>query len=221
MEESAEVRAYNGAVSPVDPNPDALVASIDALLPQTQCRQCGYSGCSPYAAAVARGEADINRCPPGGQDTVEEIARIVGVATKPLDPACGAPSMPAVAVIEEALCIGCTLCIQACPVDAIVGAAKLMHTVIAAECSGCKLCIPPCPVDCITMVETGKSAGREDLRRQAQHFRSRYEARTARLARDRAERQSLRRESTAERRKQATIERVMQRARMRLKKRND
>ncbi|HKU69935.1 MAG TPA: RnfABCDGE type electron transport complex subunit B [Burkholderiales bacterium] len=201
-------------------NPKSLAARIDALLPQTQCRQCGFSGCSPYAEAVAHGEADINRCPPGGQDTVGEIARLVGVPTKPLDPECGAPSAPAVALIEEALCIGCTLCIQACPVDAIVGAAKLMHTVIAAECTGCKLCIPPCPVDCITMEETGERIGPEERGRRAQHFRDRYAARTARLARDRAERQTARRESAAERRKQAMVERVMQRARMRLQRRN-
>ena len=123
-------------------------------------------------------------------------------------------------MIEEALCIGCTLCIQACPVDAIVGAAKLMHTVIAAECTGCKLCIPPCPVDCITMEETGERIGPEERGRRAQHFRDRYAARTARLARDRAERQTARRESAAERRKQAMVERVMQRARMRLQRRN-
>ena len=216
----ADARAYNDAMRPPVSDPESLAARVDALLPQTQCRQCGYSGCSPYAAAVAHGEADINRCPPGGQDTVAEIARLVGVPAKPLDPACGVPSAPAVAVIEEALCIGCTLCIQACPVDAIVGAAKLMHTVIAAECTGCKLCIPPCPVDCISMMDTGESAGQEERSRRAPRFRSRYLARTARLARDRAERPAPRRESAAERRKQLTVERVMQRARMRLQRRN-
>jgi electron transport complex protein RnfB len=219
MEEAADVRAYNGAMTPPVSDPESLAARVDALLPQTQCRQCGFSGCRPYATAIARGEADINRCPPGGQETAGEIARLVGVPAKPLDPACGAPSAPAVAIIEEALCIGCTLCIQACPVDAIVGAAKLMHTVIAAECTGCKLCIPPCPVDCISMTETGESAGQEERSQRAAHFRSRYAARTARLARDREERQTPRREIAAERRKQATVERVMQRARVRLQRR--
>jgi H+/Na+-translocating ferredoxin:NAD+ oxidoreductase subunit B len=212
--------AYNDAVKPPDPNTETLAARIDALLPQTQCRQCGFDGCRPYAEAVAHGKADINRCPPGGQDIVVEIARLVGVSAKPLDPACGAPSAPAIAAIDEAICIGCTLCIQACPVDAIVGAAKLMHTVIAAECTGCKLCIPPCPVDCIAMTETGENAGPEERRQRAQHFQARYAARTARLARDRVGRPAQRRENTAERRKQATVERVMQRARVRLQRRN-
>ena len=198
---------------------DALAARIDALLPQTQCRQCGYSGCQPYAEAVARGVADINRCPPGGEDTIREIARLVGVSMKSLDPACGAPAPAAIAAIDEAVCIGCTLCIQACPVDAIVGASKLMHTVIAAECTGCGLCIPPCPVDCISMVETGESATPTQRRQRAPHFRSRYTARTARLEREHAERQAAPRENAAERRKRATVERVMQRARQRLQRR--
>jgi electron transport complex protein RnfB len=132
-------------------DPEPLVPRIDALLPQTQCAQCGYPGCAPYARAIARGEADINRCPPGGDATIRALARLLGRAPRPLDPARGAHKPRAVAFIDEATCIGCTLCIQACPVDAIVGAAKLMHTVIAAECTGCELCVPPCPVDCIEM----------------------------------------------------------------------
>ena len=131
---------------------DALVARIDAVLPQTQCTRCGYPACRPYAEAVARGEAAINRCPPGGTEGVRRLARITGRPALPLDPACGEETPPRVAVIDEDACIGCTKCIQACPVDAIVGARKLMHTVIAGLCTGCELCIPPCPVDCIAMV---------------------------------------------------------------------
>ncbi len=129
---------------------DPLVEKIDAILPQTQCGQCGYPGCKPYAEAIAKGEADINRCPPGGEDGVKRLAELLGVEPKPLD--AGLAHKPkSVAVIDENLCIGCTLCIQACPVDAIVGAAKQMHTVIPELCTGCELCVAPCPVDCIHM----------------------------------------------------------------------
>ncbi|MFP5410530.1 MAG: electron transport complex subunit RsxB [Gammaproteobacteria bacterium] len=134
----------------VEGNP--LAEKIDAILPQTQCGQCGFPGCRPYAEAIARGEADINQCPPGGEDGVKKLAELLGVEPKPLDETHGTPKPKAVAFIDENTCIGCTLCIQACPVDAISGAAKQMHTIIAAECTGCELCIPPCPVDCISMV---------------------------------------------------------------------
>jgi electron transport complex protein RnfB len=130
---------------------DPLVEKIDAILPQTQCGQCGYPGCKPYATAIARGEADINQCPPGGEAGMRALADLMGVEPKPLDAERGQPKPKSVAVIDENLCIGCTLCIQACPVDAILGAAKHMHTVIASECTGCELCLAPCPVDCITM----------------------------------------------------------------------
>ena len=131
---------------------DPLVDKIDALLPQTQCGQCGHPGCRPYAESIAAGEDDINRCPPGGETTIIALAELLGKEPKPLDPEAGeAKTEPTVAVIDENICIGCTLCIQACPVDAILGAAKLMHTVIEDECTGCELCIPPCPVECITM----------------------------------------------------------------------
>jgi electron transport complex protein RnfB len=132
---------------------DPLIDRIDALLPQTQCAQCGFPGCRPYAAAVANGEADINQCPPGGSDTIRALADLLGREPKPLNPENGVERPARVALIDEQRCIGCTLCIQACPVDAIVGAAQLMHTVIAAECTGCDLCLPPCPVDCIDMIE--------------------------------------------------------------------
>lgn len=212
-------RPYNGLMKPAAKDALTLSGSIDAVLPQTQCRQCGYTGCRPYAEAVARGSADINRCPPGGEDAIREMAKLIGVSMKPLDPACGKPAPPAVAEIDEATCIGCALCIQACPVDAIVGAPKLMHTVIAVECTGCGLCIPPCPVDCISMVETGKSASPDERSRRAQHFRERYAARTARLEREHAERHESPRENAAEHRKRATIERAMQLARRRLQQR--
>ncbi|SKA77945.1 electron transport complex protein RnfB [Thiothrix eikelboomii] len=132
---------------------DPLADKIDKLLPQTQCGQCTFPGCRPYAEAIAKGEADINQCPPGGEVTIQALAGLLGVEPKPLNAEHGeAPAQALVALIDEQTCIGCTLCIQACPVDAIVGAAKHMHTVIEAECTGCKLCLPPCPVDCILMV---------------------------------------------------------------------
>lgn len=130
---------------------DPLVEKIDAILPQTQCGQCGYPGCKPYATAIAKGEADINQCPPGGEAGVHALADLLGVEFKPLNAEHGVPKPKSVAVIEESLCIGCTLCIQACPVDAILGAAGRMHTVIPELCTGCGLCVPPCPVDCIEM----------------------------------------------------------------------
>lgn len=128
-----------------------LAERLDALLPQTQCTQCGFDGCRPYADAMARGEAGIDRCPPGGPDGVRALAQLLNVPEVPLDTSRGSYGPLEVAVIDEAHCIGCTLCIQACPVDAIVGANLRMHTVIEAECTGCKLCIAPCPVDCIEM----------------------------------------------------------------------
>jgi len=132
---------------------DPLVDQVDNLLPQTQCGQCSYPGCRPYAEAIANGEAQINKCPPGGETTILALADLLDVEPLELDEEAGVElDMPNVAVIIEKDCIGCTLCIQACPVDAIVGAAKLMHTVIEDECTGCDLCLPPCPVDCIEMV---------------------------------------------------------------------
>jgi len=130
---------------------DPLVDKIDAILPQTQCGQCGFPGCKPYATALSAGEAEINQCPPGGEDGIRKLADLLGVEYKPF----GGDSKPkpkAIALIDENTCIGCTLCIQACPVDAIAGAAKQMHTIIAQECTGCELCLAPCPVDCISMV---------------------------------------------------------------------
>lgn len=133
---------------------DPVVDKIDALLPQTQCGQCTFPGCRPYAEAIARGEADINQCPPGGTATILALADLLDVEFKPLNAEHGeVKTFPTVVRIDEQTCIGCTLCIQACPVDAILGAAKHMHTVIETECTGCNLCIPPCPVDCIHIYE--------------------------------------------------------------------
>lgn len=130
---------------------DPIVERIDALLPQTQCGQCGYPGCRPYAEAIAADEADINQCPPGGEAGIQALADLLGRDPKPLNPEHGTEKPKRVAFIDEQICIGCTLCLQVCPVDAILGAAKQMHTVIEKECTGCELCVAPCPVDCITM----------------------------------------------------------------------
>ncbi|PCI61678.1 MAG: electron transport complex subunit RsxB [Gammaproteobacteria bacterium] len=130
---------------------DPLVEQLDALLPQTQCGQCGYPGCKPYAEAIANGEA-INKCAPGGEETIKKIANLMGVEVQPLDESHSQDNTPKVAFIIEEDCIGCTKCIQACPVDAIIGAAKQMHTIIIDECTGCDLCVAPCPVDCIKMI---------------------------------------------------------------------
>lgn len=138
----------------VDGNP--IVDEIDNLLPQTQCGQCGFPGCRPYAEAIADGEA-INKCPPGGEATIQALAELLDVEAVPLDSEHGEEKGKQVALIREAECIGCTKCIQACPVDAILGAAKQMHTVIASECTGCDLCVEPCPVDCIDMVPVAET----------------------------------------------------------------
>lgn len=130
---------------------DPIVEQINALLPQTQCGQCGYPGCKPYAEAIAAGD-EINKCPPGGKSTIHELADLLGVEVKALDESHGIEDIRKVAFIREEECIGCTKCIQACPVDAILGAAKQMHTVIVSECTGCDLCVAPCPVDCIDML---------------------------------------------------------------------
>ncbi len=141
---------WAGARFSLDSNP--FIDWIDDLLPQTQCGRCGHPGCRPYAKALANGDADINQCPPGGRKGILALSSLLGREPKPMNPEHGKLVPPRV-VIDEAACIGCTLCIQACPVDAIVGASKLMHTIIESECTGCKLCLPPCPVDCIDVIE--------------------------------------------------------------------
>ena len=131
----------------------SAVDTIEQLLPRIQCGQCGYPGCRPYAEALAGGAAEINRCPPGGERTIRALAELLGRDTLPLDSSLGSASIERRALIDESICIGCNLCAEACPVDAIAGVPQFMHTVIADHCTGCELCLPPCPVDCITMVE--------------------------------------------------------------------
>ena len=173
------------AVSPVAD----LAAAIDAALPQTQCTRCGYPDCQAYAEAVARGGAGINKCPPGGAEGVARLAALTGRPVVPLDPARGTEGPLRLALIDEAWCIGCTLCIKACPVDCIIGAPKQMHTVIGEQCTGCELCVPACPVDCISMEpvsgqRTGWSAWSADQARQA---RERYGFHRLRVERDKRE----------------------------------
>ena len=164
-----------------------LAERIDDLLPQTQCRRCGWPACRPYADAVARGEAKFNRCAPGGEETLRALARLLGRAPIPLAPEVGRAQPGRVALIDEQACIGCALCLQACPLDAILGAAKHLHTVLIKECTGCELCIPPCPVDCIALVPNpawARLPNHGDRRRA----RERYHRHCERLAREQAER---------------------------------
>ncbi|SMF99725.1 Iron-sulfur cluster-binding protein [Burkholderia singularis] len=164
-----------------------LADRIEDLLPQTQCTKCGYDGCRPYAEAIAAGTAGYDQCPPGGAEGVARLAKLLGKPVIPLNPAHGVERPRPVAWIDEQLCIGCTLCMQACPVDAIVGAPKQMHTIVAELCTGCDLCVPPCPVDCIAMIPvTGKRTGWDAWSQsQADDARARHDARTARLRRAR------------------------------------
>jgi electron transport complex protein RnfB len=148
-----------------------LARRLDALLPQTQCTRCGYAGCLPYAEAIAAGREEIDRCPPGGDEGARKLAAAAGRAARPVDAEVGPCTAPRVAVIDESACIGCTKCIQACPVDAIVGASQRMHTVIAEWCTGCELCVPPCPVDCIAF-EDAAALPAPDLSRARHRFRA-------------------------------------------------
>jgi electron transport complex protein RnfB len=168
-----------------------LAGRIHDALPQTQCKRCGYPDCLGYAQAISIGEADINQCPPGGIEGVVRLADISGRAAKPIDPDFGSEGPRTVAFVDEDWCIGCTLCIAACPVDAIVGANKRMHTVIEAHCTGCELCLPVCPVDCILLENmTGEASGWQAWSKpQADHARQRYEKRTVRQQRETDEQQ--------------------------------
>jgi electron transport complex protein RnfB len=191
--------------------PVSLIERIDALLPQTQCRQCGYEGCRPYAVAIAQEGAAINRCPPGGQAGVAALARLLDRPAPALDLSCGVPTLLRVALIDESHCIGCTLCIAACPVDAIVGANKRMHTVLDDVCTGCDLCVAPCPVDCITMVPAGRAWTAAD----AQAGRHHHQRRQARIQQEQAARSTLQAPQQAESAKRAVIDDMLARARAR------
>ena len=181
-------------------NPSSgLAVRLDSILPQTQCRRCGYDGCRPYAEAIVGGAA-INRCPPGGDELIATIALITGRPPIGLDRTCGEPGRLTIARIDEASCIGCTLCIDACPVDAIVGAAKRMHTVLSALCTGCALCVPPCPVDCIEMVELEALAERGN--RHASALADQSAEDIAAIARSRYQFHELRLEHEANEREQ-------------------
>ena len=165
-----------------------IVEKIDSILPQTQCGQCSYTGCKPYANAISKGEAEINQCPPGGEIVIHALAELMDVKYKPLDESYGISKPKAVAFIDEDTCIGCTFCIQACPVDAILGAAKQMHTIIEKECTGCELCLPPCPVDCITMPEIKEIISDDIANKGANIARKRNNFRILRLEREKIER---------------------------------
>lgn len=175
-----------GRKSARPPEPAALadrIREIDRLLPQTQCRRCGFDGCRPYAEALARDSTALNRCPPGGAVTISALARLLDRPVEPLDPQCGPEQPRRVARIDNDTCIGCTKCILACPVDAIVGAPRHQHHVLADRCTGCDLCLPPCPVDCISMLELPAAWSQDEALRGRRHHRSRL-ARLQALAAD-------------------------------------
>ncbi len=194
---------------------DLYADRIDAVLPQTQCTRCGFDGCRPYAEAIARHETPINRCPPGGDEVIARLAALTGLRRQPLDRDCGEHGPLLVATIAEAHCIGCTLCIDACPVDAIIGAAKRMHAVLPTHCSGCELCVAPCPVDCITMVPAGRPWTDTD----AAAARVRHREREMRVAR--GERVAARMAGASQhaqddpRRRQSAVAAALERARAR------
>ncbi|MYM21863.1 electron transport complex subunit RsxB [Duganella sp. FT135W] len=166
----------------------SLADRIEDILPQTQCTKCGFDGCRPYAEAIAAGTADINQCPPGGAEGIERLSSVTGRKVIPLNPVNGLERPRAVAYIDESLCIGCTLCIQACPVDAIIGAGKLMHTVVPSLCTGCDLCVNPCPVDCIVMYPVTETTGWAAwTQADANTARERHDFRAMRLRRDKQE----------------------------------
>lgn len=189
-----------------------LVGQIDAILPQTQCRKCGYAGCKPYAKAIAAGEAEINQCPPGGETGIHKLAALLGREFMPLNPGCGVKEPMEIAAVDEQTCIGCTLCIDACPVDAIIGASKQMHTIIAAYCTGCELCIPVCPVDCISMIQSARPVW---SKQDADAARERFGIRNLRIQREQQERQRKLAQKTLvamQGRKQDAIQRALERA---------
>jgi electron transport complex protein RnfB len=232
----ADNPAFTSAIPPVSNiSAKSLADQIEDLLPQTQCTKCGYPACRPYAEAVAEGSANYNQCPPGGAQGIAKLAALLGKPVIPLNPVNGIERARPVAVIDESLCIGCTLCIQACPVDAIIGAAKQMHTVLPALCTGCDLCVAPCPVDCIAMVEVtpGKTGWDAWSQQEADAARERHNFHLFRIRRDKEENdarlaakaaaklQAVTAESAlspeekaAQERKKAIIQAAMERARL-------
>ncbi len=217
--------AIPNSIQTATPSPGvaSLAQRIDALLPQTQCTRCGYPDCRSYAEAVAGGAAPLNQCPPGGAEGVRKLAALLGRPELPLNPEFGDEGPRRVVYIEEATCIGCTLCIQACPVDAIIGAPKRMHAVIEADCTGCELCLPVCPMDCIALEEAsaGATGWAAWSPAQADAARTRHAARQARLARDAREeddRLGAKAEAAAaEDPKRAAVTAALARARVRAK----
>ena len=205
--------------------PTDLADSLHDALPQTQCTRCGYPDCRAYAEAMAAGEAQINQCPPGGAEGIVRLAAITGRPTLPLNPANGSEGPLRLALIDEAWCIGCTLCVKACPVDCIVGGPKSMHTVVGAQCTGCELCLPVCPVDCIAMIDVtpGRSGWDAWTAAQAAQARERYafhQQRTERDAREHAERLAAKARATLAdaddlHTKREVIEAALERARQR------
>ena len=186
----------------------SLADQLEDLLPQNQCTKCGYAGCRPYAEAIAAGEANINQCPPGGIEGVARLASFLNRPVIPINPANGIERPRPVAFIDETLCIGCTLCIQACPVDAILGATRQMHTILPSLCTGCDLCVAPCPVDCISMMPvTGERTGWAAWsQQQADAARSRHDLRALRLQRERAENDARLAAKAADKLKAVTLE---------------
>ena len=180
-------RDENTRNMPVSSESPTLIDQINALLPQTQCGQCSFQGCRPYAEAIASGAADINQCPPGGDEGIRDLSELLGVPPKPLNTEFGQHKPASVAFIIEKDCIGCTKCIAACPVDAILGAAKFMHTVIASECTGCELCIAPCPVDCIIMQAVPVNDVKGSRTQKSAQAKNRYDARCLRKEKEEAE----------------------------------
>lgn len=201
---------------------NALAGRILDALPQTQCTRCGYPDCAGYAQAIAAGEAGIHQCPPGGAEGVARLARLTGQPVRPIDPQFGTEGPRAMAVIDEAWCIGCTLCLDACPTDAILGIHKRMHTVIEVHCTGCELCIPVCPVDCISLeaATPGKSGWQAWSQAQADAARRRYEAHRRRHDKDEPS-PAEPPEATAPDRKRAIVEAALARARAAAASRND
>lgn len=201
-----------------------FIKRIDAVLPQTQCTRCGYDACLPYAQAIAVDNEAINRCPPGGEAGIVALASLTGQSIRALDPSCGVYTQTTVAIIDEEHCIGCTLCIQACPVDAIVGANKLMHTVLTDRCTGCDLCVAPCPVDCIQMIPIARewdidlaNQAREHFEHRQQRLSQKHNESTHVAARVLANKPKVSTQADSDSHRKATLADILNKARARRK----